>query len=77
MFGDRAARWDDLGLDHPTVSLGAGCASAAGSTSRSSTGDGAHELRQLEFWGGRVPFDDPLELESVRVAVLRLTPLDR
>ena len=34
--------------------------------------DGAKELRQLELWGGRAPGADPLELEAVRVAVLRL-----
>ena len=35
-------------------------------------GDGAKELRQLDLWGGRAPVDDPLELDAVRVAVLRL-----
>jgi len=73
VFGDRAARWDDVDLDSPTVSprrrlrIG-GWIDLAVVTSDPN----GRELRQLEFWGGRVPFDEPLELESVRVAVLRL-----
>jgi hypothetical protein len=35
-------------------------------------GDGTRELRQLDLWAGRAPVEDPLELESVWVAVLRL-----
>jgi RecB family exonuclease len=34
--------------------------------------DGTKELRQLDLWRGRRPVDDPLELEPVWVAVLRL-----
>jgi hypothetical protein len=34
--------------------------------------DGTKELRQLDLWRGRRPLDDPLELERVWVAVLRL-----
>ncbi len=37
--------------------------------------DGTKELRQLNLWSGpRTPRDDPLELESVWMAVLRLRP---
>ena len=36
--------------------------------------DGTKELRQLDLWQGRVPPDDPLELPSVWLAVLRLRP---
>jgi hypothetical protein len=34
--------------------------------------DGMKELRQLELWGGQAPHHDPLEVESVLLAVLRL-----
>jgi hypothetical protein len=36
--------------------------------------DGTKELRQLELWRGRRPRADPLELERVWLAVLRLRP---
>ena len=36
--------------------------------------DGTKELRQLDLWAGRVPSEDPLELPSVWLAVLRLRP---
>lgn len=73
VFGDRAARWDDLGLDSATVSPRRRVRIGGWIDLPVVTGDPhGFELRQLEFWGGRVPFDDPLELEAVRVAVLRL-----
>ena len=37
--------------------------------------DGTKELRQLDLWRSRAPRDDPLELVSVWLAVLRLRPL--
>jgi hypothetical protein len=73
IFGDRAVRYEDHGLDTPSVSprrrlrIGGWVDLAVVGT------DGAHELRHLELWGGRVPHEDPLELESVKVAVLRLS----
>jgi hypothetical protein len=36
--------------------------------------DGTKELRQLDLWRSRAPRDDPLELASVWLAVLRLRP---
>ncbi len=72
MFGDRAARWEDLGLDSPTVSPRRRLRIGGWIDLPVVTGDGGYELRQLDLWGGRVPFEDPLELEAVRVAVLRL-----
>ncbi|MCJ7439660.1 MAG: PD-(D/E)XK nuclease family protein [Acidimicrobiia bacterium] len=36
--------------------------------------DGTLELRQLDLWRSRAPRDDPLELVSVWLAVLRLRP---
>jgi hypothetical protein len=36
--------------------------------------DGTKELRQIDLWRGRRPHEDPLELESVWLAVLRLRP---
>jgi len=34
--------------------------------------DGTRELRQLDLWRGRRPVDDPMDLERVWIAVLRL-----
>jgi hypothetical protein len=73
MFGDRAVRYEDHGLDAPSVSprrrlrIGGWVDLAVVGV------DGARELRHLELWDGRAPVDDPLELESVKVAVLRLS----
>ncbi len=72
VFGDRAARWEDLGLDSPTPSPRRRVRIGGWVDLPVITGDGGFELRQLDLWGGRVPFDDPLDLEAVRVAVLRL-----
>ena len=72
VFGDRAARWEDLGLDSPTVSPRRRLRIGGWIDLPVVTADGGFELRQLDLWGGRVPFDDPLDLEAVRVAVLRL-----
>jgi PD-(D/E)XK nuclease superfamily len=72
VFGDRAARWEDLGLDSPTVSPKRRLRIGGWIDLPVVTADGGFELRQLDLWGGRVPFDDPLDLEAVRVAVLRL-----
>jgi PD-(D/E)XK nuclease superfamily len=73
VFGDRAVRYEEHGLDAPSVSprrrlrIGGWVDLAVVGV------DGARELRHLELWGGRSPVRDPLELESVRVAVLRLS----
>ena len=36
--------------------------------------DGTKELRQIDLWRSRAPREDPMELESVWMAVLRLRP---
>ncbi len=76
MFGDRAVRYEDHGLDTPTVSAKRALR-IGGWVDLAVTGDDdsghGNELRCLELWTGRMPVSDPLELESVKVAVLRLT----
>ena len=73
IFGGRPARYEDHGLDIPTVSA-ARRVRIGGWVDLAVVGaDDAKELRQFELWGGRGPADDPLELESARVAVLRLS----
>jgi hypothetical protein len=73
VFGERPVRYEEHGLDVPSVSprrkLRIG-----GWVDLAVVGpDGAKELRHVDLWGGRAPNEDPLELESVRVAVLRLS----
>jgi PD-(D/E)XK nuclease superfamily len=72
MFGDRPARWDDPGTDQPTDRGGLRVGGWIDLPLR--TADDGFELRQFELWGRRVPPSDPLELEALRVAFLRLTP---
>ena len=71
-FGDRPARWDDPGTDQPTDRGGLRVGGWIDLPVR--TADDGFELRQFELWGRRVPPTDPLELEAMRVAFLRLTP---
>ncbi len=72
IFGDRAARLDDVDIGEPTalprraVRLGGWLDLVV------TDGDGRREVRLLELWDGRVPAADPLELEPAKVAVLRL-----
>jgi len=72
MFGDRLARWDDPGTDHATERRGLRIGGWVDLPVR--TADDGYELRQFELWGRRVPPEDPLELDALRVAYLRLTP---
>jgi hypothetical protein len=73
MFGERPARFDDdAGTEEPTARGGLRVGGWVDLPLR--TADGGFELRQFELWGRRVPPDDPLELEALRVAFLRLTP---
>jgi hypothetical protein len=72
MFGARPARLDDAGVDAPTPRGGLRVGGWIDLPLR--TADDGFELRQFELWGRRVPPDDPLELEALRVAFLRLTP---
>jgi hypothetical protein len=70
MFGDRPARWDDPGTDQVTERRGVRVGGWVDLPVR--TPDGSHELRQFAFGGHRDPPDDPLELDALRVAFLRL-----
>jgi PD-(D/E)XK nuclease superfamily len=72
VFGNRPAIWEDADVDDPTVRRGLRVGGWVDLTVR--TADGDHELRQCSLWCGRVPHDDPLELPSLKVAFLRLTP---
>jgi hypothetical protein len=73
LFGGRAVRYEDHGLDTPTVSPSRAVRVGGWVDLAVVDADGAKELRQLSLWdGARVP-SDPLELESVRTAVLRLS----
>jgi hypothetical protein len=71
MFGDRPAQWHDHGLDQPTESPARGLRVGGWVDLTLVDGDGGKELRQLDFWCGRVPAD-ALDLAAVRFAVLRL-----
>lgn len=72
VFGDRAARLHEHGLDEPTVSRNRGIRIGGWVDLTVVDEHGHRELRQVDLWGGRAPGHDPLELESVKVAVLRL-----
>ena len=58
--------------DHPTVSPRFGVRVGGWVDLTVLGDDGTPELRQLDLWGRRRPPDDPLELDSVWLAVLRL-----
>jgi PD-(D/E)XK nuclease superfamily len=73
VFGDRAVRYEEHGLDEPSVSPRRRLRIGGWVDLAVVGADGARELRHLELWGGRSPLHDPLELESVKVAVLRLS----
>jgi len=71
-FGDRPVHLHLHDCDEPTVSPRRGVR-VGGWVDLTVVGDdGIRELRQLELWAGRPPAEDPLELEAVWVAVLRL-----
>jgi len=73
VFGDRAVRYEDHGLDAPSVSPRRGLRIGGWVDLAVVSVDGARELRHLDLWAGRAPSRDPLDLESVRTAVLRLS----
>jgi len=73
IFGDRAARLHEHGLDDPTVSKARGVRIGGWVDLTVVDADDAFELRQFELWSGRAPVDDPLDLDAVKVAVLRLS----
>jgi hypothetical protein len=72
MFGARPVIAYDHGLDQPTESRARGVRVGGWVDLALVTADGGRELRQFDLWCGRVPAA-PLELESVRLAVLRLS----
>jgi hypothetical protein len=73
VFGDRAVQFVDLGLDAPTPSPARGIRIGGWVDLPAEAADGAKELRQFDLWAARrVPAADPLELESVELAVLRV-----
>jgi hypothetical protein len=83
LYGDREVTTHLHDCERPTASPARGVRvggwvdlTVTGSSERGSgegAPEGGKELRQLELWGGRAPAgDDPLELESVWLAVLRL-----
>jgi hypothetical protein len=72
IFGDRAARYVDHALDRPSASPQRRVRVGGWVDLAVVDEHGGRELRQFDLWAGRHPAD-PLELESVRLAVLRLT----
>ena len=72
LFGARAVETYLHGCDSPTKSPRRGVRIGGWIDLTVVGADGMKELRQLELWGGQAPDDDPLEVESVLLAVLRL-----
>jgi hypothetical protein len=73
VFGDRVSRVEDLRLDSPTPSPRRGLRIGGWVDLAVVNADGTKELRQLDLWNGtRAPGPDPLAIEAVRVAVLRV-----
>jgi hypothetical protein len=72
MFADRAVRYHDHGLEHPSPSRRRGVRIGGWVDLAVVGADGAKEYRHLDLWAGRPPDNEPLDLETVRVAVLRL-----
>ncbi|MEX1006780.1 MAG: PD-(D/E)XK nuclease family protein [Acidimicrobiia bacterium] len=72
LFGARRAEYFDHGLDDPTVSRRLGLRLGGWIDLAVVGEDGTKELRQFDLWNGRAPNADPLELDAVKAAVLRL-----
>ena len=72
LFGDRPGHLVDHECDRPTESARRGVRIGGWVDLAFVGADGRHELRQFDFWGGRTPAD-PLDVEGVRIAVLRLS----
>lgn len=71
LFRDRKVTLHDHDLDRPSEVLGIG-ERLGGWVDLTVVGaDGQRELRQLDFWAGKIP-DDPLDHWGVRLALLRL-----
>jgi hypothetical protein len=74
LYGDRPVTTHLHDCDRPTESPGRGVRIGGWVDLTVTTPDGGVELRQLDLWDGRSPSgDDPLGLESVWIAVLRLS----
>jgi len=71
-FGSRPVTTYLHDCDHPTVSRRYGVRVGGWVDLTVLGDDGVPELRQLDLWGGRPAPEDPLELASVWMAVLRL-----
>ncbi len=72
LFGARPVVAYDHGLDQPTESRARGLRVGGWVDLTVVDADGSKELRQFDLWCGPVP-GSPLDLESVRLAVLRLS----
>jgi hypothetical protein len=73
VFGDRAARYVEHGLDTASVSGQRHLRIGGWVDLAVEDADGAKELRAFDLWAGRAPAHDPLELDALKVAVLRLS----
>jgi hypothetical protein len=71
-FGERTVVYDDAGTDRPTAIPGRRVRLGGWVDLTLRDEQGRPELRQLDLWRGVAPVSDPLELESVRMAVVRL-----
>ena len=71
-FGSRVVTTYLHDCDHPTPSRRLGVRVGGWVDLTVVAADGGRELRQFDLWGGPTPPEDPLELTSVWVAVLRL-----
>ena len=72
LYGDRAVTLHLHDCDRPTERRGVRVGGWVDLTFEQA--DGTKELRQVDLWRGRRPVGDPLELERVWLAVLRLRP---
>ena len=72
LFGDRRVELYLHECEQPTVSARRGIRIGGWVDLTVVVDDGTCELRQIDLWGRRPPVEDPLEFESVWVAILRL-----
>jgi hypothetical protein len=72
LFGDRAVRYVDHGLDEPTYSKRLGLRLGGWVDLAVVDAHGGKELRQFNLWSQRESTDDPLTHDAVKAAVLRL-----
>ena len=72
LYGDRAVEVHLHDCDRPTDAPRRGVRIGGWVDLTVTDTHGKKELRQFELWGGRAPDQDPLELDNVLLAVLRL-----